>query len=295
MLAEEAHSVEISFKSRLKAWAEFAKLRLAVLVVFSAAVSYFMAVETFDLMRFSMLIIGGFLITGASNGFNQVIEKDLDALMQRTQNRPIPSGRMSAKEGTILSVVMAIIGVTLLWLLNPLTGILGTLALILYVVFYTPLKRISPIAVLVGAFPGAIPAMLGYIAESGKFGLVPGLLFLIQFIWQFPHFWAIAWKLDKDYKKAGFKMLPSAGGQNKTSALINLAYTVAIIPVGLAPYAFGVTGWISAVIVTIMGVWFTYKSYILYKKCDSEAATKLMFASFVYLPIVQLALLFDKI
>jgi len=241
------------------------------------------------------LVAGGFLVTGASNGLNQVIEKDLDKQMNRTRNRPLPLGEITPREAVIVSMLMGLIGISILWFaLNPLSGLLGTLALVMYVGIYTPMKRVSPVAVFVGAFPGAIPPMLGYIAETGKFGLVPGLLFAIQFMWQFPHFWAIAWKLHDDYAKAGFNLLPS-GKKDLSSALQTLVYTLFLIPISLLPFYFGFTGIISAVLILASGFGFAYFAYRLYQTRSDKAATQLMFASFVYLPIVQVALWLDKV
>jgi protoheme IX farnesyltransferase len=293
---EADSSISIVLVSKIKAYAAFSKLRLASLVVFSAVLSYLFAADSINWMKMLYVILGGFLVTASSNGFNQIIEKDLDALMNRTKERPIPSGEMSVKEAISVASIMGILGVSILWfLLNPLSGLLGTLALVTYVGLYTPLKRITPLAVFVGAFPGAIPPMLGYIAETGQFGLVPGLFFAIQFLWQFPHFWAIAWKLDGDYSKAGFRLLPHPSGKSKSSALQIVLYTVALLPMSLTPYYFGITGWISAIVIGLTGIWFLWYAIKLFQKCDDKAATKLMFASFVYLPVVQIALLMDKV
>jgi len=194
-------------------YAAFFKMRLTSLVVFSAIFGYLIAAESVDWMSLIFLVLGGVLITGASNGFNQIIEKDLDKLMSRTNKRPLVTGRMSVIEAYWVASTAAFLGITILWfMLNPLSGVLGALALFLYVAVYTPLKQITPWAVFAGAFPGAIPPMLGYVAYSNSFGLEAGLLFALQFMWQFPHFWAIAWKADKDYAKAGFRLLPSKGG-----------------------------------------------------------------------------------
>lgn len=216
--------------------------------------------------------------------------------MSRTKNRPLPTGKMSINEGLWLSLIMGAVGISLLWfVLNPLSGLLGALALILYAGIYTPLKRKTPFAVFVGAFPGAIPPMLGYIAETGQFGLIPGILFAIQFVWQFPHFWAIAWKADDDYRRAGFHLLPSPGGKDKSSAMQAFVYAMFLIPISLLPFYFGVTGVVSAIIAIILGAYYAYYAFKLYKTVDDKAATKLMFASFVYLPVVQIALWLDKI
>lgn len=277
-------------------YAAFTKLKLASLVVFSAVICYLMAADSVNYMKVLWLILGGFAITGSSNGFNQIIERDLDKLMERTRVRPLPMGQMTVRESIVVASVLGVIGVLILFNgLNPLSGWLGLIALFMYVAMYTPLKRINPISVFVGAFPGAIPPMLGYVAETGRFDLFAGLLFAIQFMWQFPHFWAIAWKGHNDYARAGFKMLPSPQGKDKTSALITLVYALMLIPVSLLPYAFHLTGWISAIVIGAMSVWYAYESYKLYQSLEDKAAVKLMFASFIYLPVVQLALLFDVV
>ncbi|MCB0801624.1 MAG: heme o synthase [Flavobacteriales bacterium] len=281
---------------KLRSYAAFFKLRLASLVVFSAAFGYLIAADTIDWQSFIWLSIGGFLVTGASNGYNQMIEVDLDKLMDRTKKRPLVTKKMSKPEAFIVATLSAIVGVAILWFfLNPLSGILGLFALFMYVLLYTPLKRITPWAVFVGAFPGAIPPMLGYIAYTGKFGLEAGLLFALQFMWQFPHFWAIAWKVDQDYKKAGFYLLPSKGGKDKSSAFLILIYTLFMIMVSLLPMAFRLTGPISSVFFLLGGLLMLIPSIKLFKDKSDKAATKVMFASFIYVPIVLVAWYFDKI
>lgn len=280
----------------LRNYAALVKVRLTLLVVFSAVAGYFIAASTFDLSKFLAVIFGGFLVTGASNTFNQILEKDTDKLMVRTQNRPLPADNMGLWEATTFGLVMALAGITVLWFfLNPLSGLLGTMALIMYAGIYTPMKKASSWAVFVGAFPGAIPPMLGYVAETGQFGLYPGLLFAIQFIWQFPHFWAIAWVSHGEYKKAGMHLLPSVGGKDKTSAFQILVYTIFLLPLGLTPFMFGMSGVISAGVIFICGAGFTYYAVNLFQNLTDKAALKLMFASFVYLPVVQIALWIDKI
>lgn len=282
--------------SKARDYAQFIKMRLATLVVFSAAISFVIGSHgNVDWIKMLMLILGGFLVTGSSNGFNQIIEKNLDKLMERTQNRPLPQERMGVNESFVLAALMGISGIIVLWVfMNPMSGILGTLALILYTVVYTPLKRITPFAVFVGAFPGAIPPLLGHVAATSGFGEIQfeaWVLFAVQFMWQFPHFWAIAWVLDEDYKKAGFRMLPSLGGRDKSSAFQILVYTLFLLPISLLPVLFGMSGSISAVIIAISGIYFAYQAYNLYKDLSIESARKLMFGSFIYLPIVQLAVM----
>ena len=287
-------SISIQFKAKASDYAQLMKLRLAYLVVFSALTGYFFAVDFAQVqwMQLLWLVIGGFLVTGSSNAFNQVIERDLDKLMNRTSDRPIPDGRMESVEALVVATVAGFVGLLILWFgLNPLSGILGALALFLYVAAYTPMKRVGPIAVFVGAFPGAIPPMLGYVAASGEFGLLPGVLFATQFIWQFPHFWAIAWKADADYSKAGFKLLPTMGGKNATSAMYILLYAAFLIPISMFPVIFTGLDWLRSIIVIALGLGFLWYAFRLYQKQSDEAALKLMFASFVYLPLIQLSYL----
>jgi len=208
----------------------------------------------------------------------------------------MPNSRLSHTEALVFSSIIGIAGIFILWyFMNPLSGILGLAALVSYVGIYTPLKRITPFAVFVGAFPGAIPPMLGWVAVSGEMSIQAIILFAIQFMWQFPHFWALAWILDDDYKKAGFLMLPAADGRSKTSALQVMVYTAGLIPIGILPYVFLMAGPISAVITAICGIYFMAKAIKLHKTLEIADARKLLYASFVYLPVVQLALLFDKL
>lgn len=283
---------------KIRDYAQFVKLRLASLVVLSAAIGFVIGSEEVNWTKMLLLVLGGFLVTGASNGFNQIIEKNIDKLMDRTQNRPLPQERMGVNEAFVLASVMGLSGVAILWIfMNPMSAVLGTLALILYTVVYTPLKQITPFAVFVGAFPGAIPPLLGHVASTSGFGEITfqaWLLFAAQFMWQFPHFWAIAWVLDDDYKKAGFRMLPSLGGRDKSSAFQILVYTLFLLPISLLPVLFKMSGIFSAVIITLSGFYFAYQAYVLYKECSVEAARKLMFGSFIYLPVVQLAVMIGK-
>lgn len=300
MLAENVNTAEnsVTLMSKIRDYAQFVKLRLAALVVLSAAIGYIIGAEQVDWKKMLLLILGGFLVTGSSNGFNQIIERNLDKLMDRTQGRPLPQERMSVNESFIIAAIMGLLGIAILWIfMNPLSAVLGTLALILYTVVYTPLKQLTPFAVFVGAFPGAIPPLLGHVAGTSGFGEITfhaWLLFVVQFIWQFPHFWAIAWVLDEDYKKAGFRMLPSLGGRDKSSAFQILVYTLFLLPISLLPVFFHMSGIVSAVIITVSGGYFIYQAYVLYRECTVEAARKLMFGSFFYLPVVQLAVMIGK-
>lgn len=297
--AETIVTERTGIMSRVRDYAVLFKLRLSFLVVVSASLGYLMAVESVVWTDLFILILGGFLLTGSSNAFNQVWEKDLDKIMDRTQSRPLPMGKLNTTEALIAAGVAGILGIGMLWfMLNPLSGVLGTLALFSYVFIYTPMKPISSLAVFVGAFPGAIPPMLGYVAGSGSFGLEPGILFAVQFIWQFPHFWAIAWVTDDDYKKAGFRLLPFREGRSKRSAFQILLYTALLVPVSLLPWALPtekpMVGDLAMIVALIMGLWFTWKALKLYRTQDKKDAKKLMFASFIYLPIVQLIYVIDK-
>ncbi len=298
MVAEESVVEKTSTPSKMKDYVLLLKLRLAFLVVLSALSGYLFAGGGFG-VNFWLLIIGGFLITGASNGFNQVIERELDKKMDRTSNRPIPTGRMSVNEAVIASSIFGLTGAVLLFQINYFSGVLGLLALFMYVLLYTPLKRITPWAVFVGAFPGAIPPMLGVVAVTGTFndqaGMLAGMLFFIQFIWQFPHFWAIAWVLDEDYAKGGFSLLPSKTRKSRKSAFHILIYTLFMLPVSLIPWVLDLTGNITLLVGTIAGTWFFIKAYKLYLTLDDKAAKKLMFASFIYLPIIQFLYVFNQL
>jgi len=289
---------ELSYlKAKLADLNQLVKLRLTFLVVFSSVVTYLTAASgAINWLEVAMLSLGGFLVTGASNGINQVIEKDFDKLMLRTANRPVATNRMSVMQASIISLSMGISGVLIIsTFLNPLCGWLALGALLSYAFIYTPLKRITPVSVLVGAFPGAIPTLLGYVAVTGKIDIVALILFGVQFFWQFPHFWSIAWILDEDYKRAGFKMLPSNPGRDKGTAFQTLTFSLVLIPIGMLPYQYGVSGIVSAFIGAFGGLMLSYYSYKLFRSCEMADAKKLMFASFVYLPMVQLAYLIDKI
>ena len=280
----------------IKDFAQLGKPKLSTLVVISAVFCFVLGSEDPDFLKIFWLVLGGFLVTMSSNAFNQIIEKDLDKLMDRTRNRPLPAGRLSVAEAMVFAVLTGILGTLILWTqMNPLSGILGFTALILYSLVYTPLKRKTPFAVFVGAFPGAMPPMLGWAAATGTVGLEGLILFFVQFMWQFPHFWAIAWMLDDDYKKAGFKMLPSEGGRNKASAFQILVYTLMLLPVSLTPWMFKITGWVSGIVVLVCGIIFLGQAIRLYRNCDIPSAQRLMFGSFFYLPLVQMAMMLDKI
>lgn len=293
-------SKSISTSNRVKDLALFFKIRLSFIVVLSSVLGYFMGTSLVDWGKLAALTIGGILLTGASNGFNQIWERDLDKLMARTMNRPLPTGRMSTMEAFLIASVSGLAGILILWVfLNPLSGILGTIALFFYVFLYTPLKQKSGLAVFIGAFPGAIPPMLGYVAATGTFGIEPGMLFATQFMWQFPHFWAIAWVVDEDYRKAGYKLLPFEGGKTKRSAFQILLYALFLIPVSILPWAMPteapMIGNLGMVVVLICGIVFAAYAFRLYRTCTTKDAKLLMFASFIYLPVVQLFYVIDKL
>ncbi len=290
----------ISLKSLSLDFLEITKARLAISVVFSSVAGYMLAIpsfQDFNVLLFLKLIIGGYCMVGASNAFNQVIEKDLDALMDRTKNRPVPSGRMKSSSALILATVLTVFGVVLLYTINAKTAMFGAISIFMYVSLYTPLKTKTPLAVFVGAFPGAIPFMLGWVAVSGNFGIEAGTLFLIQFFWQFPHFWAIGWFLYEDYEKAGFFMLPTGSKDTKTALQIIL-YTIWLIIASLLP-VLGFTGQffispIAAFLVSLLGLWMLFYSVRLYQLRTTKAARTLMLVSVSYITLLQLIYIFDK-
>lgn len=291
----DINTEKISILEKIGSYTALMKLRLAWLVVFSAVLGYLLAPGEFIYLDVIFLSIGGFLVTGASNSFNQIWERDLDKKMERTKNRPMPMGKVGVVEGLVFSSVIGAVGILALWQLNPLSAILGMFALVLYVLVYTPLKTVTPLCVFVGAFPGSVPPMLGYISATGEFGLEPGILFLTQFFWQFPHFWAIAWRLNDDYQKAGFRMLPSLGGRDKKSAYQIVIYTAGLIPVGMLPWVAGMTGIVSAILAIVFGALMCYPAIKLYRTLEMKYAKQLMFASFFYLPIILIIYVLDKI
>ena len=283
--------------AKTKAFMELLKMRLSLLVAFSCAFGYTLASKgNIDWEVLLMLTLGGFLLSGASVTINQIIEKDLDLVMTRTKNRPLPTGRLSIAEAIVFSAFVLLISIYLLWIYtNPLTVLLSVVSMIIYSFIYTPLKRVGPIAVFVGAIPGAFPPLLGWVAATGSITYEALIIFGIQFIWQFPHFWAIAWVADDDYKKAGFKLLPSGGGKDLNTAIQIMIYTLFLIPLGLLPAKFGITGLDSAIVATICGVAFLAQTFSLMKTGSRQSALRIMFGSFLYLPIVQIAYLMDII
>lgn len=279
-----------------RAYWELLKPRLSLLVAFSCAFGFVLASPTVNWITLIMLFIGGFLLSGGSVVINQIIEKDLDKLMTRTMNRPLPTHRVTNQEAVVYAVACLATGVGILLLYtNPLTTLLSVVSMILYSFVYTPLKRVGPIAVFVGAIPGALPPLLGWTAATGAISHEALIIFGIQFIWQFPHFWAIAWVADEDYKKAGFKLLPSSGEKDLNTAIQIMIYTMFLIPLGLLPATFGITGINSAIAATVCGVLFFAQTFSLMRSGDRKSALKIMFGSFLYLPIVQIAYLLDKV
>jgi len=288
------HTPSISILTDFK---EITKMRLAISVVFSSVAGYFLGAEVVNFVTVLLLAIGGYCMVGASNAYNQIIERDLDALMDRTKDRPIPAGRMSVNTAFIIASTLTIIGLIVLYIINPKTAMFGAISIFLYVSVYTPLKTKTPLAVFVGAFPGAIPFMLGWVAATNEFSIEPGTLFMIQFFWQFPHFWAIGWWLFDDYKKGGFFMLPT-GKRDKGTAIQVILYTVWTILVSLIP-VFGVTGRLfltpyAGAIILVLGLGMLYYAFKLYKNRDAVSAKKLMFASVSYITLLQIVYVLDK-
>ena len=282
--------------AKAKAYVELLKFRLSFLVAFSCAFGYVLASPLVNWVNLGMIFLGGFLLSGSSVIINQVIEKDLDRLMTRTMNRPLPTQRVSVNEAITEAILCMAIGTSILLIYtNVLTTSLAVLSMVLYGFVYTPLKRVGPVAVFVGAFPGALPPLLGWTAATGAISHEALIIFGIQFIWQFPHFWAIAWVADDDYKKAGFKLLPSGGKKDLNTAIQIMIYTMFLIPMGLLPATFGITGINSAIVATFCGVIFFALTFSLMKSGDRRSALKIMFGSFLYLPIVQIAYLLDKV
>ena len=270
---------------------------LSLSVVFSSLAGYLLGVDVVDYKVLALLALGGYFMVGASNAFNQIIEKDLDALMDRTKNRPIPAGRMSVNTAFIIASVFTVLGILILYTINPQTAMFGAISIFLYTSVYTPLKTKTPLSVFVGAIPGAIPFMLGWVAATNDFGIEPGTLFAIQFFWQFPHFWAIGWFLFEDYKKGGFFMLPTRK-QDKGTAVQTIMYSVWTLLVSIIP-AFGVTGKlflspVAAIVVFILGSVMVYYAVQLFRKMTTQAAKQLMLASVFYITLLQIVYVVDK-
>ncbi|MGN6196558.1 MAG: protoheme IX farnesyltransferase [Ginsengibacter sp.] len=309
-------SASYTLASKVKDYFILIKFTLSFLVVFSCVICYLLAPNVqYNLLSVIILFVAGMCVTGAANAINQTVEKDTDALMKRTANRPIAAGRMSVNEGWSFAIIVGGVGVLLMWYwFNAASALLALFSLFLYAFIYTPLKKVNSISVIVGAFPGALPCLIGWVAGTGfisPFATFQGqlangevghfmnyggyILFAIQFIWQFPHFWAIAWLAHKDYEKAGFRLLPSQAGPTKFSAVQTVIYSMLMVPVGMLPYYFNISGLLSFYILLFCNLWMVYVSIMLVVKMNAAAARRVMFSSYFYLMIVFLALLFDKI
>jgi|TARA_X000000950_G_C13854400_1_gene635961 protoheme IX farnesyltransferase len=280
-----------------KIFTSLTKARLALSVVFSSIAGYFLAVDVVDFNELILLVVGGYSIVGASNSFNQIIEKDKDALMDRTKNRPLPAKEITTQNAFWISVFLTLIGLLCLYFINYKTAFFAAISVFLYTCVYTPLKPITPLSVFVGAIPGAIPFMLGWVAATGSFGIEPGTLFMIQFFWQFPHFWALGWMLDDDYKKAGFIMLPT-GNRDKSTALQIILYIIWMMIISVFPYT-GLTGDLtlsfgSTIAILTLGIIMLVLAINLYNKMDISSARKLFYSSILYLTLIQIIYLIDK-
>ena len=285
-------------KFTFSSFIEITKLRLSASVVFSSVISYLIGMSEFDFEIFLYLVVGGLMMVSASNIFNQVIERDLDALMQRTKGRPLPMGQISVNNALVLGFTFVIAGLTFLYIINPLCAMLGAISIFIYACVYTPLKLITPLSVFVGAIPGAIPFMLGWVAATNELGVEALALFLMQFFWQFPHFWAIAWWQNDEYEKAGFKMLPT-GRKDKSTTFQIIFYSFWAIIMSIVPY-FNVTGDLSLstyglVIVLMLGMFLLFYSFQLFKTSTTQNAKVLMYVSILYLTLVQIVYLIDNL
>ncbi len=296
-----AGSKSFAIASKVKDYFQLIKFTLSFMVVFSTVVCFLIAPNEAIYTRHTvlsvlLLFVAGLCITGSANTINQVLEKDTDALMARTAKRPIASGRMSVSEGYIFAFITGLVGVGMMWyFFNLNSALVGLASLFIYGFIYTPLKKVNSIAVLVGAIPGALPCLIGWVAATDGFGIGGWIVFGIQFLWQFPHFWAIAWLAHEDYTKAGFKLLPSDKGPTKFTALQTVMYSAMMIPIGILPSYYHISGQISMWILLACNLWMVYTSILLYIKMDKPAARKVMFSSYFYLMIVFLALWADKV
>ena len=296
MLKEMKQSGSFKFAGKLQDYKLLIKFNLSFMVVFSALISYLLApkVKEYDWMSLLIFFVGGMLVTGSANAINQIVEKDTDAMMKRTSNRPIASGRMSVEEGWAFAVIAGVGGVLMLWHFNFLAAALSAFSLFVYAFIYTPLKKVHSISVLVGAIPGSLPCLIGWAAGNDDLSAGGWVLFGIQFFWQFPHFWAIAWIAHKDYTTAGFKMMPSNEGPTKYSAIQAVIYSLLLLPVGVLPYFTGISGWVSLLVVLLANLFMIGTCVRLYREMTVQAARRVMFSSYIYLPVVLLALLANK-
>ena len=280
----------------IKIFFELSKFRLSLLVSLSSIFGFLISSKSVDINEVFILLIAGYLVSSSSVINNQIFERDLDKLMERTKKRPIPTDRVSIKKSIIISFTSMIVGLSLIsYYLNIYAALLSLISLILYSFVYTPMKKIGPVAVFIGAIPGALPPLIGWVASTGQITLEAIIIFSIQFIWQFPHFWAIAWMYDDDYKKAGFKLLPNNGEKNMKTAVNIMIYTLFLIPLGLLPTIFGITGIISGAVAVLLAIIFLAQTFKLINDYSRDSALKVMFSSFIYLPIVQISYVLDKI
>jgi len=290
-------SFSFSLASKVKDYFQLMKFTLSFTVVFSCVICYLLAphIVVYNWLQITYLFIAGMLITGSANAINQAVEKDTDAQMARTSKRPVASGRMSQNEAYTFALASGLIGVVMMWyLFNPSSALLSAFSLFLYAFVYTPLKKVNSIAVLVGAFPGAFPCLIGWVAGNDDFAIGGWILFGIQFLWQFPHFWAIAWVAHKDYSNVGFKLLPADKGPTKFTAIQGIMYSVLMIPVGILPHYYNMAGNVSTIILLICNLFMVVQGVRLYYEMNVKAARRVMFSSYIYLPIVLLSLLADK-
>jgi len=297
-IAIDTYKSERILINKLRDYSQLIKPSLSIMVVFSSVISYLLApkVVEYDWKMIVLLFVTGLLVTGSANAINQVVEKDTDAMMKRTAKRPVASGRMTVAEGWAFAIITGVIGVFMLGnFFNWLSAGIALFSLFLYAFIYTPLKKVSSISVLVGAVPGALPCLIGWAAGNDALSLGGWVLFSLQFMWQFPHFWAIAWISHKDYTKAGFKLLPSELGPTKYTAIQTIIYSLLLIPAGVIPYFIGMSGTVSLVIVALANVFMVWRCVQLYRNMDVPSARRVMFSSYIYLPIVLLALLADKL
>ncbi|MFZ9263071.1 MAG: heme o synthase [Chitinophagaceae bacterium] len=294
---EEKTGTASIIRNKLKDYQQLMKFTLSFTVVFSSVVSYLMVPDIeFDIISVLLLFAGGMLVTGAANAINQIVEKETDAKMKRTASRPVASGRMHIDEAATFSVVAAVFGIFIIGLwFNWMAAGISAFSLFLYGFIYTPLKKVHSISVLVGAIPGALPCLIGWAAGDPSLGIGGWVLFALQFFWQFPHFWAIAWVAHEDYSSAGFKLLPDVGGPTKYAAVQAILYSVLLIPIGVMPYVFGMSGMVSMIIVGIANLAMFWQCVRLFREMNVKAARRVMFGSYFYLPIVLLSLLADKL
>ncbi|MBI1342010.1 MAG: protoheme IX farnesyltransferase [Terrimonas sp.] len=287
-----------TLSGKLKDYLKLIKVSLSIMVVFSAVISYLLAprVVEYDWWMITVLFVAGMLVTGSANAINQIVEKDTDAKMKRTSSRPVAAGRMSEKEAWVFSIVTGAAGIfMLIFFFNLLSAAVAAFSLFLYAFIYTPLKKVNAVSVIVGAVPGALPCLIGWAAGDDSLAVGGWVLFAIQFLWQFPHFWAIAWMAHKDYALAGFRLLPGEKDPTRYTALQSILYSLLLIPVGIIPYLVHMSGWVSLIIVTIANIFMLLQSVRLYREMQVKAARRVMFSSYIYLPVVLLALLMDKI